>query len=146
MRKQLFAVLSCSVALMVSCSSGNEAVKRAPEADVQEEWVDEMMGEFGEQARQEVRKVSQEYVQSQMSDCVVEGMATTAFTGNLFLVGVDVSCAEVRKTLDLVARRFYPPDRLSSYWKVGPLTPEFGQALSGYAAKRLEREKRELGE
>ena len=113
---------------------------------IADEWTEEMMGEFGDETRSEVRQAAREYVETQLAGCKVHGVASTVFTGNLFLVGVDISCADGRKTLDLVARRFYPPNGAGSYWRLDPLTAEFGQALSGYAAKRLEREAIESSE
>lgn len=87
-----------------------------------------------------IRELAEPYVRAQIPGCEVRGVSTMPFTGNLFFVGVDISCREERTTAELVARRFYPADGSPPYWKVEPLTPTLSRALSGYAVKKLEGE------
>ena len=126
--------------LSLGCSSGERSTETSPTLPAQREWLDEMGSGFDDNDRQTIRELAETYVRAQVLGCTVRGISTMPFTGNLFLVGVDLSCGNERKTAELGARRFYPPDGTSPYWKVEPLTPTLSRALSGYAVKKLEGE------
>jgi hypothetical protein len=81
--------------------------------------------------RVEINARAIEYATTAFPGWKIEGVATFAYTGNLYLVAVDLSQEQKRQTVNLVARRFFNSDR-KAYWKVDPMTPEIGQALSGW--------------
>jgi hypothetical protein len=131
-------ILFMSLLVSPGCSSRDEIVE---EPHAPPEWMDEMTGLFSDEERQRVRKAAETYVESQITGCVVRGISTFVFTGNLYLVGVDISIDDQRETVNLVARRFYPLDGGPSYWNVEPITTDFIRALSGYALHTLKRER-----
>ncbi|MGA8184008.1 MAG: hypothetical protein WB819_10250, partial [Terriglobia bacterium] len=78
-----------------------------------------------------VREVANAYVQAQESGCSARGFSSTSINGNLYFVAVDLTCDKTRKTLNLVARRFYTLDQESSYWKADLLSRDVvGLALT----------------
>jgi hypothetical protein len=144
-KSALSFLLLCLLALTLACvRSADREEQRSETATSRqhEEWFDEMVGDIGEENRETIRGLAQEYAHTQIPGSIVRGVSTTLFTGNLYLVSVDVMKDDVVLTMDLVARRFYPPDPAKTpYWRVDPLSPNLSRALSGVAAKRIEREK-----
>lgn len=156
---RLFATV-VFVLLLAGCPTEEKQTPQEQPDQAFSEEIDEITGQFGS-ARQIIRREAQVYIEKEMPQYNVEGVATTSFTGNLYFVGVDVISGDERKTVNLLARRFYPVSSTSlkigknqadplglfeddpatpPYWKVEPLTPELSRALSGYAVKKLEKE------
>ncbi|HEX8162105.1 MAG TPA: hypothetical protein VF538_09545 [Pyrinomonadaceae bacterium] len=98
--------------------------------------------------RVEARRAAERFVASAYPGWKAEGVSTLAYTGNLYLVAVDLSQEKKRQTISLVARMFINAEG-EAYWKVDPMTPEMGQALSGWTYqqyRKLKAENRRLEE
>lgn len=91
--------------LSLGCSSGERSTETSPTLPAQREWLDEMGSGFDDNDRQTIRELAETYVRAQVLGCTVRGISTMPFTGNLYFVGVDVSCRNERRTAELGARR-----------------------------------------
>src|SRR5947209_19995299 len=81
--------------------------------------------------RIEIRQAAIEYIKAQFPQWSVRGVTALSYTGNLYLVGVDLISGQQERTLSLIARLFVNESGVM-YWKVEALSSELSQALSGY--------------
>lgn len=112
------------------------------------EWELDSFGEIGSENRRKVRQAATDYVKSRMPDWKVLGISSFAYTGSLYVVGIDVSSGDKRQTVNAVVRLFVQQDG-ATYWKADPLSQELAQALlSGYGRRKnrdLEKEMEQQG-
>lgn len=95
--------------------------------------------------RMEARKAAADYARAAFPSLTVRGVAAVAYTGNLYIVGVDLSSDKEHKTVTVVSRLFIT-DSGETYWKAEPLTPEIGHALSGLIFQKYQKLKTEHAE
>lgn len=156
-RLTLIALLLC-VALLCACSrpateSANAASATAnpsasptssPRSSQYSAALDEEIAQDIDDAanRVEARRAATDYARATFPSWEVRGVAAVAYTGNLYIVSVELSSGKESKTITLVSRLFIT-DEGDTYWKADPLTPEMGQALSGLVFQKYRKLKTE---
>jgi hypothetical protein len=88
--------------------------------------------------RIEARKAAADYARTTLPSFEVRGVAAVAYTGNLYIVSVDLTWDKEHKTVTVVSRLFITESG-ETYWKAEPLTPEIGHALSGLVFQKYQK-------
>ena len=115
--------------------NAEEERKDRQEQATRREMTAEVDGGGNANERAAVRKTATDYMQTKLPVWSVQGVSMFAYTGNLFLVGVDAKSASEQRTYNLVTRLFVSPDG-KTYWKAEPFTSDLAAVLSGHTLLR----------
>ena len=131
------AMVGMSLFVLQSGCAKNAAEERKDrqEEATRREMTAEAEGGGNAEERAAVRKAATDYMQAKLPGWKVVGVSMFAYTGNLFLVGVDAKSASEERTYNLVARLFVSPEG-QTYWKAEPFTSNLAAALSGHTLLR----------
>ncbi len=99
--------------------------------------------DFDPNYRAGARTSAIEFAKRQNPGWQVEGASAVAYTGNLYLVTVDLSLAKQQKMVNVIAHLFLTKDA-EYYWKCEPLSADLGRALSALAMEHLKSRNRSL--
>lgn len=151
MRRISLTILLLAGFLSYGCNKETHTQRKLPQEQRlpnDTEWELDFFGEIGSENRNKVRQAATDYVKNRMPDWKVLGISSFAYSGSLYVVGVEISFGDKRQTVNAIVRLFVQHDG-ATYWKADPLSQDLAQALlSGYGRKKnreLEKELEEQG-